>query len=137
MEDDIRPSTRWRDAKRQEAEDLANGRIAADECYMLQLFPDDFIAKTEAVLDAYSAAIAKLPTTADAYPDVMAQIKTAVVALNDINEAGDRDLIETDEREDLCAFLEQVIIRHGIDIDALAKSQNVGRHELTDRWREW
>ena len=37
----------------------------------------------------------------------------------------------------LCAYIEQVIIERGVDIDALATSQNLGRNERTDEWREW
>jgi hypothetical protein len=137
MTDDIRPTTRWRVEKEKEAEELAAGRITQDECYMAGLFPDEFLDRTDTVLDAFAAAIAVLPATSDGYPGVMSNIKTIVLALNAINESGGGAWIETGEREALCEYIDTVSVQHGIDIDALAQSQNVTRYELTDEWREW
>lgn len=44
-------------------------------------------------------------------------------------------LIETDQREYICEFIDQVIIENGIDLDALAFSQKCT--DITEEWREW
>jgi len=137
MTDDIRPTTRWRAARRKEAEEIAAGRKAREQCYLDQLYPDAFLDPTEAVLDGYAAAIAGLPATPEAYPAIMDQIGAATIALNEINERGDESWIETGEREALCAYIEEVVVRRGVDIDALARTHGLGRHELTDTWRDW
>lgn len=67
----------------------------------------------------------------------MQHVEVLVVALNKVNEDFDHGVIETNEREELCAFIDEVIIAKGIDIEALAASQNLGRHEITDEWRDW
>ena len=67
----------------------------------------------------------------------MRNVEVLVVALNDINHDFDYNVIETDEREELCAYIDGVIMLKCIDIDALATFNRCGRHELTDRWREW
>ncbi|MDM5248411.1 MULTISPECIES: hypothetical protein [unclassified Lysinibacillus] len=134
---DIRPTSRWRNAKREEEEEFTAGLIEKDDCIYAELFPDSFIHQTEMVLEQYAASIAKLPNQPDSYPAIMKSIETAVLALNEINEVGGGGLIETGEREELCDYFDQVLIQRGIDIDDLTKSQNLGRYELTDDWREW
>ncbi|MCY9548893.1 hypothetical protein [Lysinibacillus xylanilyticus] len=86
---DIRPTLRWRNAKRKEEEEFTAGLIEKDDCVYAELFPE--IMKS----------------------------------------------IETEEREELCDYSDQVLIQCGLDIDDLTKSQNLGRYELTDDWREW
>ena len=138
MAEDIRPTTFWRVMRDREAQEWAAGLITTqDSCIWARLFPDEFLERIERVLDAFAAAIAALPTTSDAYPDVMRNIETAVLALNEINESGCGGGFDSDERDRLCDYIDAIIIRHGIDIDALARSQNVERYELTDEWRDW
>lgn len=88
----------------------------------------------EKYLDEFRLAVAK---TAGNYPQTMAQVEKTVVALNQLNDDCEKSLIETDQREDICAFIEEAIIAAGTDLDALAASQNCTRHEITDEWREW
>lgn len=127
----------WREQKAEERRALAAGEITADDCFMDQLFPDEFIDKAENLLKDFVAAIDQCPTSAQGFPQVMRGVETLVVALNRLNEEFDFEVIETDEREDLCAFIEETIIARGIDIEALAAAQNCSRHEITDQWREW
>ena len=136
METDIRPTTLWRKGRDEEAEDVAAGRTPAQDAHMAVLYPDAFLDLTDPILDAFAAAIRQRATTPDAYPLVMGDVERVVLALNAICDVNN-GWIETGEREDLCDYIEQVIARHGIDVDLLAASQGVGRHALTDRWREW
>ena len=55
-------------------------------------------------------------------------VRKTVQSLNSLNATCEHDLIETDQREDICAF----IIRAG----ALA-GFNVADEDVTAEWREW
>ena len=44
----------------------------------------------------------------------------AVNAVNAVNEAHNESAYETDEREQLCDFIDQLLTEHGIDVVALA-----------------
>ena len=127
----------WREAKTEERRKFEAGEISADDCYMEQLFPDEFIDRTEHLLKAFVASIDQCSSSPNDFPQVMQHVEVLVVALNKVNEDFDHSVIETNEREELCAFIDEVIIAKGIDIEALAASQNLGRHEITDEWRDW
>lgn len=127
----------WRERKAEEQRAFKAGEIAADDVVMDKLFPDEFIDKTELLLKDFIASIDQCSTSDHDFPHVMQCIEALVVSLNQVNEEFDFEVIETDEREELCAFIDDVIIAKGIDIEALAAAQNCGRHELTDQWREW
>ena len=86
------------------------------------------------LLDEFVAA---LPKRTSDFAAVMTAIEKTVIALNELNEIREHSLIETDQREAICQFLETAIVVKGIDIDALAASQNCTRHEITDEWRDW
>jgi hypothetical protein len=131
------PTTAWREQKAEEARKFAAGEITAAECYMDKLFPDPFIDRTGLLLQDFAAAISRCSPTAAGFPPVMQHIQNVVLALNNINQDFDHRVIETGEREALCEFIDAVIIEQGIDIDALAASQNCTRYELTDEWRDW
>lgn len=162
----ISPATYWRAKKEEERRKFATGEVDVSELHLRQqlidsgcsleeasglvdgqpfmerYFPDDFIERTDALLQTYVQAISQCGTDSDSYPQIMQCIETLVLALNEFNALNDGpyegiDVIETDEREMLCAYIDQVIVERGVDIDALASSQNLGRHELTDKWREW
>ncbi|MFF0111420.1 hypothetical protein [Streptomyces prasinus] len=45
--------------------------------------------------------------------------------------------VETDEREELCDYIDQSPTEHGVDVVALTARHGVGRYQLTDKWRKW
>lgn len=138
---ELRPTLMWRARRRQEAEDVAAGRLAPDKAYVEQLYPDGFVAAVDQALDTFEAGLAVAGTDAAAYPAIMSCVKDCVLALNRLSD--ETELIETDERELLCAFIEAAIERHGVDPDELSFAQGCApekrgaRHQLTDRWRAW
>lgn len=127
----------WRERKNEEQRDLAAGKIVAADCYMEKFFPDAFVDRTEVLLKDFMAAVDNCSSAENDFPRVMQHIEALVIALNNVNEDFDHAVIETDEREELCAFIDEVIQAKGIDIETLAKFQGCGRHELTDQWRDW
>ncbi len=54
-------------------------------------------------------------------------VKTAVLQLNTLNKAVGYDLIETDQREDICEYIIRVSALLGYDND----------EDITEEWREW
>jgi hypothetical protein len=66
---------------------------------------------------------------------VWTAVKQVVLALNAIDEG--YEAIETEEREELCEYIDAVLAEAGIDVAALAVRDGVQPHAVTDRWREW
>ena len=54
--------------------------------------------------------------------------KATVLKLNDLNERAGEDLIETDQREDICEYITKA--------DALL-GFNTEDEDVTEEWREW
>ncbi|MFF4843704.1 hypothetical protein [Streptomyces collinus] len=130
-----RPTTNWRKGIAEEAAELAAGTLDPDCACMVDLFPDELLAATDAVLDAFEA---RLPALAEGGDDqVFAVVERVVLALNAVNEAHDECAFETDEREQLCLYIDEALTEQGVDVAALTASRGLGRHELTDQWRDW
>ncbi len=60
--------------------------------------------------------------------DCMIHVKEAVLALNVLNDKCDYELIETDQREDIC----EVIILAGNEMGF-----NTLDEDITEEWRDW
>lgn len=150
-----RPTEQWSRKVRDQKGGIAAGTLAEVDAYALHLWPDAFIAAVDTALDAYEADIRSLsraesvtqpgPETLPGMPpmpmpspsddEVVASVVRVVMALNAINEEHER--IETDEREELCRYIDDVLTDAGIDVKALTARRDVARAELTDGWREW
>jgi transcriptional regulator of heat shock response len=60
--------------------------------------------------------------------DAMKLVEKTVLALNELNQRCQFELIETDQREDIC----EIIILAG-----KIKGFNTRDEDITDEWREW
>lgn len=130
-----RPTTNWRRGIAREAAELAAGTLDPDCACMVDLFPDELLSATDAVLDAFEA---ELPTLTEGDNEqVFAAVERVVLALNAVNEAHDECAFETDEREQLCLYIDEALTEQGIDVAAVTANRGLGRHELTDQWRDW
>ncbi|KOG64086.1 hypothetical protein ADK77_21925 [Streptomyces antibioticus] len=130
-----RPTTNWRRGIAEEAAELAAGTLDPDCACMVDLFPDELLSATDAVMDAFEA---ELLTLADGDDErVFALVEHVVLALNAVNEAHDECAFETDEREQLCLYIDEALTEQGVNVAALTARQGLGRHELTDQWRDW
>ena len=58
---------------------------------------------------------------------IMGQVKETVLALNVLNEKCEYELIETDQREDICKFIITAVNVAGLKTD----------EDVTEEWREW
>jgi hypothetical protein len=130
-----RPTTSWRRGIAEEAEELAAGALDPDCACMAGLFPEGLLVATDAVLDAYEAELPRLVEADDA--QILDVVERVVLALNAVNEAHDGSAFETDEREELCDYIDESLSEHGVDVVALTTRHGLGRYQLTDRWRKW
>jgi len=128
-----RPTGAWRtEAARQEGQVRA-GTLVPDEAYALRLCPADFLTAVDAALANFEHATTTLEVRDD---EAVWSIVERVVL--DLNTIADRTgLIETEEREQLCEYIDAVLTAKGVDIPALTASRGLGPHELTDTWRDW
>lgn len=84
------------------------------------------IAKADALLVAYLASITDL-AKAQKQAGLLPATKRLVTALNTLNRQHRGGLIETMEREELCAFIDATLRATGIDPGG----------DVTEPWREW
>ncbi|WP_329497528.1 hypothetical protein [Kitasatospora herbaricolor] len=131
-----RPTADWRRHRAEEAAELAAGTLDPTEAYLAELFPDSMLAATDLVLAAFEEEAAAWGA-APADTLVLGAVERAVLALNAVNEEHDGAAYETDERERLCAYIDEVLITAGVEVGALAARQGLGRYEITDAWRDW
>ncbi|UOD28443.1 hypothetical protein INH39_23750 [Massilia violaceinigra] len=83
------------------------------------------IDECASILDAYAAAIDKLPKPAEREA-IMKEVERVVVALNEFDERGG-GIIETEEREKLCDIIYLVAKDAGLEAD----------EDITEEWRDW
>ncbi|MFJ4368870.1 hypothetical protein ACIP4S_32705 [Streptomyces chartreusis] len=130
-----RPTTSWRHGIAEEARELAAGTLDPDCACMAELFPEELLAATDTVLNTFEAELPGLGKARD--EQVFAVVERVVLALNAVNEAHKGSAFETDEREELCAYIDESLTEHDIDVGALAARHGLGRYQLTNKWRKW
>lgn len=126
-----KPSERWRSLAAEQEAAIAAGILLRGEAWAVALWPQEFIEAVDAALTAYEREVESLPAKTD--EAIWAAVERVVLALN----AADEACIETDEREDLCEYIDQVLAAEGVDVGALTARRGFSRHELTDQWRDW
>ncbi|WP_326709620.1 hypothetical protein OG758_09815 [Streptomyces sp. NBC_01474] len=130
-----RPTTGWRKGIEREQRKLATGTLDADCACMAELFPESLITATDSVLDAFEADISALQDASD--ERIFDAVQRVVLALNAVNDEHDGAAYETDEREQLCHYIDEALAEQGVNVLALTARHGLGHYELTDRWRDW
>ncbi|MFD6312196.1 hypothetical protein [Streptomyces nigra] len=130
-----RPTASWRRGIVEEAAQLAAGTLDPECSCMAELFPDALLAATDKVLDAFEGELPGLSEAGD--EDVFAVVERVVLALNAVDAAHDGAAFETDEREELCHYIDEALTEHGVDVIGLTARHGLGRYQITDKWREW
>lgn len=72
---------------------------------MAGLFPDALLTATDEVLDTFEGELPGLDKASD--EEVFAFVERVVLALNVVDEAHDGAAFETDEREELCDYIDR------------------------------
>ncbi|MFF8872667.1 hypothetical protein [Streptomyces massasporeus] len=130
-----RPTTSWRHGIAEEAEELAAGTLDPECACMAELFPEALLTATDEVLDTFEGELPGVDEASD--EKVLAVVERVVLALNAVNEAQGGAAFETDEREELCDYIDESLTEHGVDVVALTARHGLGRYQLTDKWRKW
>lgn len=71
--------------------------------------------------------INELSEVEDDQEKIMECVKSTVISLNELNERLDSQLIETQQREDICMFI----------LDAAELAGLTTSEDVTEEWREW
>ena len=82
------------------------------------------VDQVEGILDSYLADVERAEGGDAA---ILAAVQTAVLALNELNDSADGNLIETDQREQLCEIIGSAAREAGLQTD----------DDVTEEWREW
>lgn len=106
---------------------------------MSRLFPDSLLRRTDEVLAAFETELGALDVASEAPSDarLLGAVRRVVLALNAVNEEHGGAGYETDERERLCDYIDTALTEAGVDLDALTARHGLGRHGITDEWRDW
>ncbi|MEU6309049.1 hypothetical protein [Streptomyces chartreusis] len=84
---------------------------------MAGLFPEEVPTATGAVLDTFENELSGLCKARD--EQVLAVVERVVLALNAVDEADNGSAFETDERQELCDYIDESLTEHGVDVVAL------------------
>lgn len=133
---ETRPTAFWRRLRADQAKEVEAGTLPASEAFYAALFPDAFLIPCDELLSTFEASIQSIDDKTD-FEAVYKAIEAVVLGLNELNDVGDGAWIETDERERLTGYIEEVIEGAGVDLEALAASKGIAVGEITDEWRDW
>ena len=84
------------------------------------------VDQCEAILDGLFADLAAAKVNSQSMM-ILKAVQRAIVKLNKLNENCEGGLIETDQREDLCALI----------IAAAKQAGLTAEGDITEEWREW
>jgi hypothetical protein len=90
-------------------------------------YTQEHVTECGRILDEYLEALEDLP---DGGTDesILAQVKATLIQLNHLNDRCLGNLIETDQREQLCALIQGAAEEAGLESD---------ESDITEEWREW
>ncbi|UUU21076.1 hypothetical protein [Streptomyces sp. DSM 40750] len=131
----VKPSQYWRTETEKETHAVSAGTMDPESASFLGVYSESFLNAVDAALTNFESDVRELAPTSDA--QVLAAVERVVLALNRVNQEETGGSIDTDEREQICLFIDEALTEHGIDVGELAARQQVSRYAITDRWREW
>jgi hypothetical protein len=89
-------------------------------------YSQERVDRCEQIIDAYLAGLERIAVPASDAA-ILSQAKAAVLGLNALNQECGGVLIETDQREQICALMIVAANDAGLTIDG----------DFTEEWREW
>lgn len=121
----------WEQYKEEKHEDILPSMIQyMEECYESGESPgytEADVQKCGEILDLYLDQLAALEDDPD-QEKILTYVEKAVVSLNELNDECAYRLIETDQRELICDFIERAAQEAGLETDG---------SDITEEWREW
>ena len=112
--------------KAQTAELVINPMIRFIEEFGAEGYTKEDVKKCDELICAYLDALGAMSNPAD--DAIMEQVRILVLALNDLNEATDYSLIETEAREAIWEVVQTSAVACGL--------QDVPE-DVTEEWRDW
>jgi hypothetical protein len=131
----IRPTTSWRESIAEEARLVAEDPLEAEFAVMAELHPVEAMERMDPLFATFERAISRPATSSD--QQIMDAVRELVEALNVLHHEFADDLIATQERDEMCEYIDDALVDAGVDVDALCRRVGVERDELTDDWRHW
>ncbi|WP_069462003.1 hypothetical protein [Actinacidiphila rubida] len=131
----VRPSEHWRALITEEGRQVTAGMLDPECARMADSYSENFLSDTDAVLTEFQSNVSAIAEPMD--DQVFHVVGSVVLALNEVNDRYETSTFDTDEREQLCVFIDEVLTEHGIDVAGLAARHRISRYEITDRWRRW
>ncbi|MFE9741092.1 hypothetical protein [Streptomyces sp. NPDC006477] len=132
-----RPPENWRTWMAEVARDVEAGILGPECAGVAEMYPESLLRATDSVLEAFEAEVRVLVEPSD--EEIFGTVERVVLALNAVD--GDVDHggagYCTEEREQLCAYIDLTLGEHGVDVVALAARRGIDRAEITDAWRDW
>jgi hypothetical protein len=89
-------------------------------------YTQEHVTRCAEIVDTYLSSLAEVPARSK-NPGIIDAVKKAVLDLNALNDTCGGGLIETDQREQLCALIIAAAKRAGLETDG----------DITEEWREW
>jgi hypothetical protein len=97
-----------------------------EECGADCMFKKQDVQACERILLRYLDSLEKLSAPSD--QAILACVEKAVLDLNKLNEKTDYALLETEERENICEWMQTAAVACGLSDDV---------DDVTGEWREW
>ncbi|MFC7969395.1 hypothetical protein [Streptomyces cinereoruber] len=131
-----RPPENWRAWMAEVARDIEAG-ISGPECAgAVEMYPESLLRATDSALETFEAEMRGLVEPSD--EEVFGVVERVVLALNAVDDANHGGVgYCTEEREQLCEYIDLTLGEHGVDVVALAARKGIDRAEITDAWRDW
>ncbi|KOV20603.1 hypothetical protein ADK90_12945 [Streptomyces sp. XY413] len=119
------------------AREVAAGTLSPECADVADLYPESLLRATDAALEVFEDGVRALRQPSD--EAVVGAVERVVLALNaiDRDEQHGGPHFCTEEREQLCDYIDLTLSEHGVDVAALAARRGIDRAAITDRWRDW
>lgn len=119
------------------ARDVEAGTLEPEHAGAAALYPESLLRATDAALEAFEKEVCVLVEPSD--EEVFGAVERVVLALNAVDEDDSHGGAGycTEEREQLCEYIDLTLGEHGVDVAALAARRGLDRAEITDAWRDW
>ncbi|MFF3250428.1 hypothetical protein ACFYWP_05380 [Actinacidiphila glaucinigra] len=129
-----RPTDNWRMWMAETAREVTSGTLAP-EC--AELYPESLLRVTDVVLEAFEGDVRALrEPSGEAVFGVVERVVVALNAVDADDQHGGAGFC-TEEREQLCEYIDLTLSEHGVNVSALAARRGIDRAEITDAWRDW
>ncbi|WP_026058186.1 hypothetical protein [Streptomyces sp. SS] len=132
-----RPPENWRAWMAEVARDVEAGILGPECSGAAAMYPESLLMATDSVLEAFEAEVSGLLEPSD--DEVFGAVERVVLALNAVDGDASHGGAGycTEEREQLCEYIDRTLGEHGVDVAALATRRGINRAEITDAWRAW